>query len=73
MFSKTKIALAAALIIGAASAAMANDSGENHQDGDGSAVSGSVTRINPWAGKFANAAGSYGYATAPIHKQIRRH
>jgi len=73
MFTKTKIALAAALIMSAASTAMANDSGENHQDEDRPVVSGSVTRNNPWVGKFANAAGAYGYATAPIHKQTRRH
>jgi hypothetical protein len=32
MFTSTKIALATALILGAASTALANDSGENHQD-----------------------------------------
>jgi hypothetical protein len=36
MFTKTKLALAAAVILGAASAATANDSGENHQDGGNS-------------------------------------
>jgi hypothetical protein len=40
MFSKTKIALAAALIFGSASAALAADSGENHQDNDRSVASG---------------------------------
>jgi hypothetical protein len=61
MFTHTKIALATALILGAASAARANDSGENHQDEDRSVVSGSVARVN--------AGGAYGYAAAPIHKQ----
>jgi hypothetical protein len=61
MFTKTKIALSVALIIGAASAALANDSGENHQDEDRAVVSGSVARVNPW--------GTYGYAAAPSHKQ----
>jgi hypothetical protein len=69
MFTKTKIVLSVALIFGAASAALANDSGENHQDEDRSAVSRSVAQVNPWAGKSANAGGAYGYAAAPIHKQ----
>ena len=68
MFNNTKIALAAALIFGSASAALANDSGENHQDNDRSAVSGTVARVNPgWVGTSANAGSAYGYA-APIQK-----
>jgi len=66
MFTKTRIALVAALVLGVAPAALANDSGENHQDGDRSVV-GSVARINPWAGKSAG--GAFDYLTAPIHKQ----
>jgi hypothetical protein len=62
MFNSAKIALAAALVLGAASAARANDSGENHQDEDRSAVSGGV------AGKSAGAGGAYGLGAAPIHK-----
>jgi hypothetical protein len=65
MFTKTKIALSVALIFGAASTALANDSGENHQDEDRAAVS-SVVRIN---GKTAYAGGAYGYAASLIHKQ----
>ena len=67
MFTKTKIAFAAALILGAASAALANDSGENHQDED----RGSVVGVNhlTWAGNSANAGNAYGYAAAPIHKR----
>jgi hypothetical protein len=42
MFTNTKIALAAALIFGSASAALAADSGENHQDNDRPVVSGSA-------------------------------
>jgi hypothetical protein len=64
MFTTTKIALAAALIFGAASAALANDSGENHQDEDRVVVSGSMARVN-------HAGGAYGYAAAPIHKQTQ--
>jgi hypothetical protein len=65
MLTKTKIALAAALILGTASAAFANDSGENHQDSDRSVVSGSVA-------KSANAAAAkaYGFVVSP--KQTHR-
>jgi hypothetical protein len=69
MFTSTKIAAAAALILGAASTALANDSGENHQDGDRPVVSGNAARVNPWVGESANAGDTYGYAEAPIHKQ----
>jgi hypothetical protein len=72
MFTNTKIALAAALIFGSASAALAGDSGENHQDND---RSGSVARVNPgWHGTSANAGSAYGYA-GPIQKlrPVREH
>jgi hypothetical protein len=64
MFTNTKIALAAALIFGSASAALANDSGENHQDNDRSTVSGTAARS-------ANAGAAYGaaYDAAPMHKR----
>jgi hypothetical protein len=67
MLTKTKIAFAAALIIGAASAALASDSGENHQDED----RGSVVGVNhlTWSGNSANAGIAYGYAPARIHKR----
>jgi hypothetical protein len=67
MFTKTKIAFAAALILGTASAALANDSGENHQDED----RGSVAGVNhaTWSGNSANAGSAYGYAAAPVRKQ----
>jgi hypothetical protein len=68
MFTKTKISLSVALILGAVSVALANDSGENHQDDYRSVVSSSLPQVNPWVGKSANA-GGYGYAAAPIHKQ----
>ena len=61
MFTKTKIALSVAFILGAASAALANDSGENHQDED----KGSVAS--------ASAGGAYGYTAAPIHKHRPLH
>ena len=66
MFTKTKIALAAALVLGTASAALANDSGENHQDNDRSTVVG-VNHLT--SGNFASAAGAYGYAAPSIHKR----
>ena len=65
MLTKTKIALAAALILGTASAAFANDSGENHQDGDRSVVSGSVAQS-----ANAAAAKAYGFVVSP--KQTHR-
>ncbi len=65
MFTKTKIALAAALILGTASAGLANDSGENHQDND----RGTVVGLNHLtSGNSASAAGVYGYAAPSIHK-----
>ena len=65
MLTSTKFALATALILGAAWPALANDSGENHQDEDRSMVSASVTQVD--------AGGAYGYAAAPIHKQRSAH
>jgi hypothetical protein len=67
MFAKTKIALSVALILGAASAALANDSGENHQDEDKGSVAGVNHPTRP--GNSASAGGAYGYAAAPIHKR----
>jgi hypothetical protein len=54
MLTNTKIALAAALIFGSASAALAADSGENHQDNDRSVSSG----------RAANSSYSYGASSA---------
>jgi hypothetical protein len=65
MLTKTKIALAAALILGTASAAFANDSGENHQDSDRSVVSSSVAKS-----ANAGAAKAYGFVVSP--KQTHR-
>lgn len=45
MLNKTKIALAAALILGSASAVVAGDSGENNQGG--AVVPGSTVGVNP--------------------------
>ena len=69
MLTKTKIALAAALILSTASAALAGDSGENNQGGF--VIPGSVVGVNPvfhpgyfpYASKAANT-GHAGKASA---------
>ena len=79
---RTSIAISAAIvlgIVGAASAAVANDSGEN--DMGGYVVPGSMVGVNPvfdpgWfgsAGKISRAGDAYGYAVAPIqsHRPVR--
>jgi hypothetical protein len=73
MFSKMKIALSVALVLGAASVALANDSGENHQDEDRSVTSITAARTNPWLGKIAYAGGTYGYVALPTQKQRPAH
>ena len=73
MLSKTKIALAAALIIGTASAALANDSGENNMGGF--VMPGSLDGVNPvyHPGIFGNAAAAkaYGFVVSPTRKHPR--
>jgi hypothetical protein len=68
MLNKSKIALAAALILGTASAALANDSGE---DRGGFVLPGSMDGVNPvyHPGIFGNAdaAKAYGFVAAPRH------
>jgi hypothetical protein len=71
MLTKTKIAFAAALIIGTASAALANDSGENNQGGF--VMSGSMAGVNPVyhpeffgsAGNVDKAGKAYGSTASP--------
>ncbi len=75
MLTKTKLVLAAALIAGTASAALANDSGEN--DMGGSVMPGSMDGVNPvyhpgWFPGYAaqhgtagNAGAAYGYVGTP--------
>jgi uncharacterized membrane protein len=75
MLTKTKLVLAAALIAGTASAALANDSGENNMGG--SVMPGSMAGVNPvyhprwFPGTAArhdtagNAGAAYGYAATP--------
>jgi hypothetical protein len=70
----SSIAISAAIalgIVGAASVAQANDSGENSQGGF--AVPGSMAGVNPvfhpgWIGKAGKAGNAYGYAATPIHQ-----
>jgi hypothetical protein len=59
MLTKTKIALAAAVILSTASGAWASDSGENHQDNDRATVSTTNAGAN-----------AYGFAVSP--KQTHR-
>ena len=72
MLTKTKVVLAAALMLGTASAALANDSGEN--DMGGFVMPGSMVGVNPalhpgwfpgYAAKHGTAGEAYGYATSP--------
>jgi hypothetical protein len=57
----------ASAILGSASAVLASDSGENHQDEDRGSVAG-VNHLT-WSGNSANAGRDYGYAAAPMHKR----
>ena len=70
MFTNTKIALAAALILGSASAALAND-----RDGDDSGFVNrpSMDGVNPahHPDYFGNVGGAYGYAASPTEQEGR--
>jgi hypothetical protein len=72
MLTKTKAVLAAALILGTASAALASDSGENNMGG--AVMPGSMDGVNPayhprwfpgYAAHQSNAGDSYGYVASP--------
>jgi hypothetical protein len=71
MFTTTKIALATALILGAASAALANDSDET----GGFVLPGSMDGVNPTYHRdiFGNtgAAKAYGFAASPTELEDR--
>jgi hypothetical protein len=77
MLTKTKVVLAAALMLGTASAALAGDSGENSFGG--SVMPGSMDGVNPvyHPGWFPdarrNSAGAaYGYvAPKPTHRHVQ--
>jgi hypothetical protein len=72
MLTKTKIALAAALILGTASAALAN---ERDDDRGGYVVPGGRDGVNPvyHPGIFGNAAAAkaYGFVVSPTRKHPR--
>jgi hypothetical protein len=72
MFTNTKVALAAALVLGTASLALANDSGENNLGGF--EVPGSMAGVNPAYhpdafGKARTAGRAYGYVAAPQRQE----
>jgi hypothetical protein len=77
--NRTLIAISAAIalgIVGAASVAQANDSGENNMGGF--VTPGSMDGVNPvfhprWFGKSGSAGDAYGYAALPIHKYRSGH
>ena len=68
MLSKTKIALAAALIFGSASVALAT-AGENAQGGFDTLGSNGQSVEAPGSAMQNNGRNAYGYAIAPVHKQ----
>jgi hypothetical protein len=72
MLTKTKMALAAALTLAAASAALAN---ERDDDRGGYVVPGSMDGVNPvyHPGIFGNAAAAkaYGFVVSPTRKHPR--
>jgi hypothetical protein len=62
MFTKTKIALSLAVILGAASAALAND--KSSDESGGFVIAGSTVGVNPAYHRddFGKAGTAYGYA-----------
>jgi len=78
MLTKTKVVLAAALMLGTASAALAGDSGENSFGG--SVMPGSMDGVNPahhprWFPDYPrhdSAGAAYGYtAPKPAHRHVQ--
>ena len=72
MLTKTKVVLAAALMLGAASAALANDQTDER---GGFVVPGSTVGVNPayHQDEFGSAAKAYGYAVSPSQKHRPSH
>jgi hypothetical protein len=77
MLTKTKIALAAALILGTASAVLAADSGENDQGGF--VMPGSTVGVNPvlhpdefrgYAAHTGKPGNAYGFVTARTQQEV---
>jgi hypothetical protein len=73
MFTKTKIALSVAMVLGAASAALAGS--ENTEDRGGYVISGSTDGVNPVYHRdiFGDAGKAYGYAVLPSQKHRPSH
>jgi hypothetical protein len=73
MFTKTKIVLSVAMVLGAASAALAGS--ENTEDRGGFVISGSTDGVNPAYHRdlFGNAGKAYGYAGSPSHRPSQDH
>ena len=78
MFSKTKIALCAALILGTASAALASNENANDQSvSEAQAVREMGGNPLPWwwnapaqgRGSFAQAGNAYGYVAVPTQRE----
>jgi hypothetical protein len=66
MFTKMKVALSVALVLGAGSAALANDQGEER---GGYVIAGSTVGVNPAYHRdiLGNGATAYGYVVSPKH------
>jgi hypothetical protein len=73
MFTKTKIALSVAMVLGAASGALASN--EHDGTGSGYVISGSTDGVNPvyHQGIFGSAGRAYGYAVLPSQKHRPSH
>jgi hypothetical protein len=75
MSTKTNLVLAAALVLGTASAALANDSGENNMGGH--VMPGSMVGVNPadhpgWFPNYPRASNAYAFAPLATHKHRSR-
>jgi hypothetical protein len=71
MFTKTKLALAAVLVLGAGSLALAASDNDGGNETGGYALPGSMDGVNPayhqrWFPAYS--ARAYGYAAPSIHK-----
>jgi hypothetical protein len=77
MFSKTKIALCAALVLGTASAALASNENE-HEASEAQVAREAKGSQLPWwwntpgqgRGSFAQAGNAYGYVAVPTQQEV---
>jgi hypothetical protein len=72
MFTKTKMVLSVALVLGAGSAALANDQGEER---GGFVIAGSADGVNPVYHRdtLGNGGTAYGYAVSPKQTYSTKH